>query len=195
MTTSESNPLRPSQKGRRFRGPDFPAYRNTPCYRQAPIKSAGWRICPRETGSLASAKAAVGSTHAMLGRLSEPNKDSDPAIDGLQRPLRSTFRDFRFLRAWHACHNCQSWHAWYSWCAWYAVRSWNTWLPRYRWYAWQRRRLCRIWYWWHRCYGWQKQHLRHKRRIRYGWYYWHICCFRHGWQNCRRRKRHSFNRS
>lgn len=48
--------------------------------------------------SLASAKAAVGSTRAMLGRLSEPNKDSDPAIDGLQRPLRSTFRDFRFLR-------------------------------------------------------------------------------------------------
>lgn len=34
----------------------------------------------------------------MLGRLSEPNKDSDPAIDGLQRPLRKTFRDFRFLR-------------------------------------------------------------------------------------------------
>ena len=34
----------------------------------------------------------------MLGRLSEPDKDSDPAIDGLQRPLRSTFRDFRFLR-------------------------------------------------------------------------------------------------
>ena len=34
----------------------------------------------------------------MLGRLSEPDKDSDPAIDGLQRPLRRTFRDFRFLR-------------------------------------------------------------------------------------------------
>ena len=34
----------------------------------------------------------------MLGRLSEPNKDSDPAIDGLRRPLRKTFRDFRFLR-------------------------------------------------------------------------------------------------
>ncbi|WP_293734818.1 hypothetical protein [uncultured Parabacteroides sp.] len=98
MTTSESNPFRPPQKGRRFRGPDFPAYENTPCYRQAPIKSAIRRICPRETGSLASAKAAVGSTHAMLGRLSEPNKDSNPAIDGLQRPLRSTFRDFRFLR-------------------------------------------------------------------------------------------------
>ena len=172
LTTLESNPFRLSQKGRRFRGPDFPAYRNTPCYRQAPIKSAIRRICPRETGSLASAKAAVGSTHAMLGRLSEPNKDSDPAIDGLQRPLRSTFRDFRFLRAWNACHNCQSWHAWYSWCAWYAVRSWNTW---------HRRRLCRIWYGWHRCYGWQQQHLRHKRRIRYGWYHSHICCFRHGW--------------
>lgn len=36
----------------------------------------------------------------MLGRLSEPNKDFDPAIDGLQRPLRSTFRDFRFLRVY-----------------------------------------------------------------------------------------------
>ena len=34
----------------------------------------------------------------MLGRLSEPDKDSDPAIDGLQRPPRRIFRDFRFLR-------------------------------------------------------------------------------------------------
>ena len=99
-------------------GPDFPAYRNTPCYRQAPIKSAGWRICPRETDSLASAKAAVGSTRAMLGRLSEPNKDSDPAIDGLQRPLRKTFRDFRFLRvhgmnaitASHGIHDIHGMH-------------------------------------------------------------------------------------
>jgi len=54
----------------------------------------------------------------MLGRLSEPNKDSDPAIDGLQRPLRSTFRDFRFLRvhgtdaitASHGMHGMQSGH-------------------------------------------------------------------------------------
>ena len=114
----ESNPFRLSQKGRRFRGPDFPAYRNTPCYRQAPIKSAGWRICSCETDSLASAKAAVGSTRAMLGRLSEPDKDSDPAIDGLQRPLRKTFRDFRFLRvhgtdaitASHGIHDIHGMH-------------------------------------------------------------------------------------
>ena len=71
------------RKGGGFGWPDFPAYRNTPCYRQTPIKSAIRRICPRETDSLASAKAAVGSTRAMLGRLSEPDKDSDPAIDGL----------------------------------------------------------------------------------------------------------------
>lgn len=33
----------------------------------------------------------------MLGRLSVKDKDSDPAIDGLQRSLRKTFRYFRFL--------------------------------------------------------------------------------------------------
>lgn len=33
----------------------------------------------------------------MLGRLSVKDKDFDPAIDGLQRPLRKTFRYFRFL--------------------------------------------------------------------------------------------------
>lgn len=54
----------------------------------------------------------------MLGRLSEPNKDSDPAIDGLQRPLRKTFRDFRFLRvhgmnaitASHGIHDIHGMH-------------------------------------------------------------------------------------
>ena len=58
----------------------------------------------------------------MLGRLSEPNKDSDPAIDGLRRPLRKTFRDFRFLRVhgmnaitashgMHDSHGMQSGHS------------------------------------------------------------------------------------
>lgn len=54
----------------------------------------------------------------MLGRLSEPDKDSDPAIDGLQRPLRKTFRDFRFLRvhgtdaitASHGIHDIHGMH-------------------------------------------------------------------------------------
>ena len=54
----------------------------------------------------------------MLGRLSEPNKDSDPAIDGLQRPPRRTFRDFRFLRvhgmnaktASHGIHDIHGMH-------------------------------------------------------------------------------------
>ena len=54
----------------------------------------------------------------MLGRLSEPDKDSDPAIDGLQRPLRRTFRDFRFLRvhgtdaitASHGIHDIHGMH-------------------------------------------------------------------------------------
>ena len=102
LTTLESNPFRLSQKGRRFRGPDFPAYRNTPCYRQAPIKSAGWRICSCETDSLASAKAAVGSTRAMLGRLSVKDKDSDPAIDGLQRSLEKPFG----ISVFFACRVC-----------------------------------------------------------------------------------------
>ena len=118
MTTSESNPFRPPQKGRRFRGAGFSGIPKHTLLSAGADKSAIRRICPRETGSLASAKAAVGSTHAMLGRLSEPNKDSNPAIDGLQRPLRSTFQDFRFLRvhgtdaitASHGIHDIHGMH-------------------------------------------------------------------------------------
>lgn len=60
----------------------------------------------------------TGSTRAMLGRLSVMDKDSDPAIDGLQRPLRKTFRYFRFLRvhgmnaitASHGIHDIHGMH-------------------------------------------------------------------------------------
>ena len=187
MTTSESNPFRPPQKGRRFRGAGFsgipkhtllsaggdkirhPA--DLPARdRQSRFRESGSRFDPCNVRQIIGAGQGFRSGHR------RPATASTKHLSGF--PFSS--------RAWHGCHNCQSW---------YAVRSWNTWLPRYRWCAWQRRCLCRIWYGWHRCYGWQKQHLRHKRRIRYGWYYWHICCFRYGWQNCQRRKRHSFNRS
>ena len=51
----------------------------------------------------------TGSTRAMLGRLSVMDKDSDPAIDGLQRPLRKTFRYFRFLCV-HGMHDITAGH-------------------------------------------------------------------------------------
>lgn len=51
----------------------------------------------------------TGSTRAMLGRLSVKDKDSDPAIDGLQRPLRKTFRYFRFLCV-HGMHDITAGH-------------------------------------------------------------------------------------
>ena len=45
----------------------------------------------------------------MLGRLSVKDKDFDPAIDGLQRPLRKTFRYFRFLCV-HGMHAITAGH-------------------------------------------------------------------------------------
>ena len=61
-------------------------------------------------------EGGTGSTCAMLGRLSVKGKDSDPAIDGLQRPLRKTFRYFCFLcvHGMHDSHDMQSGYGMYG---------------------------------------------------------------------------------